>query len=124
MKSSAEPLTTQEGMMFRWETWRVAIDALRANKLRAFLTMLGVVIGSACIVLVITVSLTGTRYIISQIEGVGANIIYADLLRSSAQPVTNADEISPADLRAVNAFIPQVVAVAGVLELPMAVVLC
>jgi putative ABC transport system permease protein len=121
MKYRAERLTPQEGMMFRWETWRVAIDALRANRLRAFLTMLGVVIGSACIVLVITVSLTGTHYIISQIEGVGANIVYADLLRSSAQPVTIADEISPADLAAVRANIPEVVAVAGVHEMPMAV---
>ncbi|HXN65479.1 MAG TPA: ABC transporter permease, partial [Candidatus Acidoferrales bacterium] len=59
------------------ETWSVAIDALRANKLRAFLTMLGVVIGSACIVLVVTVSLTGRRYILQQIESVGSNLINA-----------------------------------------------
>ena len=29
------------------ETWQVALDALRANKVKAALTMLGVVIGSA-----------------------------------------------------------------------------
>ncbi len=45
--------------MISGETWKVALDALRANKTRAFLTMLGVVIGSACIVLVVTVALTG-----------------------------------------------------------------
>ena len=38
------------------ETWNLAVDSLRANKLRAALTMLGVVIGSACIVLVVTVA--------------------------------------------------------------------
>ena len=42
--------------------------------MRAILTMLGVVIGSACIVLVVTVALAGKKYIIGQIEGVGANI--------------------------------------------------
>ena len=63
--------------MVSGEIWRVALDALRANKVKAALTMLGVVIGSACIVLVVTVSLTGKRYIISQIEGVGANLVYA-----------------------------------------------
>ena len=36
------------------ETVSVAIDALRANKLRAILTSLGVIIGSASIVLVVT----------------------------------------------------------------------
>ena len=63
--------------MLRRETVFVAIDALRANKLRAFLTMLGVVIGSACIVLVVTVSLTGRQFIIGQIESIGSNIINA-----------------------------------------------
>lgn len=120
MKGRVDDLPGGE-MMFRLETWRVAVDALKANKLRAFLTMLGVVIGSACIVLVITVSLTGTKYIIAQIEGVGANIIYADLLRSSAHPATISDEINPADLQAVKAQISQVVAVAGVHEIPMSV---
>jgi len=38
------------------ETISVAIDALRANKLRAILTSLGVIIGSASIVLVVTVA--------------------------------------------------------------------
>src|SRR2546425_1241333 len=37
------------------ETVSVAIDALRSNKLRAILTSLGVIIGSASIVLVVTV---------------------------------------------------------------------
>ena len=43
--------------MIQSEVWKIAIDALRANKVKAFLTMLGVVIGSACIVLVVTISL-------------------------------------------------------------------
>ena len=46
--------------------------------------MLGVIIGSACIVLVVTVALAGKRYIVGQIEGVGANLIYAELIHTSA----------------------------------------
>ena len=41
--------------------------------------MLGVIIGSGCIVLVVTVALVGKRYIITQIEGVGSNLVYASL---------------------------------------------
>jgi putative ABC transport system permease protein len=58
--------------MMAWrETISVAIDALRANKVRAMLTSLGVIIGSASIVLVVTVALTSKRFVISQIESVG-----------------------------------------------------
>ena len=53
------------------ETWQVAFDALRANKVKAALTMLGVIIGSACIVLVVTIALIGKTYVLAQIEGVG-----------------------------------------------------
>jgi putative ABC transport system permease protein len=109
--------------VIRSETWELAIDALRANKLRAMLTMLGVIIGSACIVLVITVSLAGKRYIIGQIEGVGANLVYGELLRTgSAQPAALADEISMADLAAAKQGTPHVVEVAGTRDIPMAVV--
>ena len=45
------------------ETVSVAIDALRANKLRAILTSLGVIIGSASIVLVVTVALTSQKFV-------------------------------------------------------------
>jgi putative ABC transport system permease protein len=108
--------------MIRGETLRVAVDALRANKVRAFLTMLGVVIGSACIVLVVTVALTGKQYILAQIEGVGANIVYAKYVREGPlTTATTADEISLADLEAVRQQ-TRAIAVAGTRELPVTVV--
>ena len=75
--------------MIRSEVWKIAIEALRANKVKAFLTMLGVVIGSACIVLVVTISLIGKNYIIAQIEGVGSNIVYGELVRTGSQSTTS-----------------------------------
>ncbi len=62
-------------MMAVRETLSVAIDALRENKMRAILTSLGVIIGSASIVLVVTIALTSQKYVISQIEGVGSNLV-------------------------------------------------
>ena len=96
------------------ETFAVAVQALRANKLRAGLTMLGVVIGSASIVLVVTVALASRTYIIAQIEAVGANIVYAEAVHSgAAQPSALSDEISLADMNAVKNGIPEVAQVAG-----------
>jgi putative ABC transport system permease protein len=93
------------------ETWQLAVQALRANKVRAMLTMLGVIIGSACIVLVVTVALSGKLYIIGLIEGIGANLVYASVIHSGA--VTVADEVTPADMEAVKSSIPNVVEAAG-----------
>src|SRR5437667_55600 len=62
------------------ETVSVAIDALRANKLRAILTSLGVIIGSASIVLVVTVALTSKQFVLSQIESIGSNLIQVELV--------------------------------------------
>jgi len=100
-------------MMLRNETWMVALDALWANKVRAFLTTLGVVIGSACIVLVVTVALSGSRYVIQQIEGVGSNLVYARLDIDPNQPIMLQDELSIEDMNAARAGIPGVVTVAG-----------
>jgi putative ABC transport system permease protein len=108
--------------MLRTETFFVAFDALRANKLRAFLTTLGVVIGSACLVLVVTVALTGRRFVIGQIEGVGSNLVFAELVRNPQQAMALSYEMTPADLEAVKQGIPQVVEVAGTRDIPMTVV--
>ena len=69
-------------MMDLKETLSVSIDALRANKLRATLTSLGVIIGSASIVLVVTVALTSRKFVISKIEAVGSNVVWAELIRT------------------------------------------
>jgi len=100
--------------VFWGETWSLALQALRANKVRAMLTMLGVIIGSGCIVLVVTVALAGKRYIISVIEGVGSNLVLAEALNpGESRPLMIADEINPGDLEAIRAGIPQVVEAAG-----------
>ena len=104
------------------ETWRLALQALRANKFRTMLTMLGVIIGSACIVLVVTVALTGKRYIIVQIEGVGANLVFGESIPVQSRFERLADEVTPADLEAIKSGVPQVVETAGTNDSPMAMV--
>ncbi len=106
---------------FRSKTLSVAIDALRANKLRAILTSLGVIIGSASIVLVVTVALTSRKFVLSQIEAVGSNLIQVELVQRPDKPQPLSYEMTLEDLEAVRA-IPNVIEVAGTRELPMTVV--
>jgi putative ABC transport system permease protein len=119
----APELIQMSKVMFWSETWKLALQALRANKVRAALTMLGVVIGSACIVLVVTVALAGKTYIIRQIEGVGANLVYADHPHiGREQNSAIADEISRDDLQAIREEAADVSYVAGTRDIPLTVV--
>jgi len=94
---------------------------LRANKLRAILTSLGVIIGSASIVLVVTVALTSKTFILAQIESVGSNLVWVELVQRPDKPQPLSYEMTLEDLDAVKA-IPNVIQVAGTRELPMTVV--
>jgi putative ABC transport system permease protein len=104
------------------ETFSVAMDALRANRLRAVLTSLGVIIGSASIVLVVTVALTSKKFVLSQIEATGSNLVWVEMVKTpdKAQPLSH--EMTLDDMEAIRSTIPQVSQVAGVRELPMAVI--
>ncbi len=83
--------------MFNNETLALAIRALLVNRVRASLTVLGVTIGSASIVLVITISMVAQHYVLALIEGVGSNLVYA-YLSGENRPIS--DEISYSDLLA------------------------
>jgi putative ABC transport system permease protein len=104
------------------EAVAVAVDALRANKVRAVLTSIGVIIGSASIVLVVTVALTSQKFVISQIEAMGSNLVWVEMIKTpeKAQPLSY--EINTDDLTAAKAQIPDAQVVAGFNDLPMAVV--
>jgi putative ABC transport system permease protein len=108
-------------MMHIRETVSVAIDALRANKMRAVLTSLGVIIGSASIVLVVTVALTSRKFVLSQIESIGSNLVWVELVQRPDKPQPLSYEMTLEDLEAVKS-IPNVIAVAGTREKPMTMV--
>ena len=103
------------------ETFSVAIDALRANKVRAMLTSLGVIIGSASIVLVVTVALTSKKFVLSQIESIGSNLVQVELVRRPDKPQPLSYEMTLEDMEAAKS-IPNVIEVAGSRELPMTVI--
>jgi putative ABC transport system permease protein len=92
-----------------------AYKSLTANKLRAGLTMLGMIIGTASIILVVTIALTGRDYILKQIEGIGSNLIY--LYYEAAGTVSGSrslsDELTIGDLEAIKEL-PDVSYAAGI----------
>jgi len=57
------------------EALRVAIDALRANRLRSILTMVGVIIGVAAVVVLVAIGSGAKAEVEKQVEGLGSNLI-------------------------------------------------
>src|SRR5262245_53705821 len=59
-----------------FENIRVALMGLRSNKLRSFLTMLGITIGVAAVIVLVSVGQGVERYVREQFEGIGANLLF------------------------------------------------
>lgn len=105
--------------MFHGEVLRSSFQALRANRLRAFLTALGLVIGNASVILVVTISLTSRDYVLDQIQRIGSNLIYAHYEggNNPSLAAAAADYIKIADVDAVRTQLgARAVAVTGVMN--------
>ena len=91
------------------EVTRLAIDSFRASKVRFLLTMLGMVIGSASIILVVTLGLTGKQYALDLLNSLGPSMVE---MQFSGGTVTNpdgsttADHMTREDIPAVLAAVP------------------
>ncbi len=105
-------------MMFS-EIMSLAVDSFRASKARFLLTMLGMVIGSASIILVVTVGLTGKQYAIDEISSLGPNKIEMQYSGGSIigpDNTTTVDAMTRDDMQAVIDTVPGIVAYSPMLE--------
>ncbi len=85
------------------EALQFSLQSLRANPLRTFLTALGLIIGNASVILVVTISLVGKDFILDQIRGIGSNLVYARY-ETGGQNIASvqADFIKLADVQAIR----------------------
>jgi putative ABC transport system permease protein len=70
-----------------FETFRVAFSSLRANKLRSVLTMLGIIIGVAAVITLLTLGRAIQNVITGELEGLGSNLIF--LFAGTNNPAIN-----------------------------------
>jgi putative ABC transport system permease protein len=101
------------------ENIRIALRALTANKLRAVLTMLGIMIGVAAVITLLAIGDGVTRYISDQFVGLGTNLVFVTSTEDPDRPestltlrdaealgdptlVPNVAALAPAVFRGVN----------------------
>jgi putative ABC transport system permease protein len=103
--------------MFLGEAIRFSAQALRASPVRSLLTGLGMSIGTASVILVVTISLTSRDYILEQVQGIGSNIIFAYYANAGGSAVADADYIKMSDVEAIrHELTSDVVAATGVMS--------
>jgi putative ABC transport system permease protein len=94
-----------------------AYDTFCSNKVRFILTALGMVIGTASLILVVTIGMTGRQYVLSQIQAIGANLIYAQYQGAPHISQSTPDNLTIDDVEAVRSQVPGVVAASPVVAL-------
>jgi putative ABC transport system permease protein len=105
-------------MMFS-EVVRLAVDSFKASKVRFLLTMIGMIIGSASIILVYTLGLTGKDYALNLISSIGPNMIemqYAGGDRVGPDNTSTPDFMTRDDMQAVMEQVPGIIASSPMLE--------
>ena len=95
--------------------FKIAINALRRNKFRAFLTMLGIIIGVASVIAMLAIGEGSKRSIQKQMSSMGTNLIQvmpASMERGGVQlGNTNSESLTLKDITAIQNSCPDVVAV-------------
>lgn len=104
--------------LFSGEILTFAYDTFCSNKVRFLLTALGMVIGTASLILVVTIGLTGKQYVLNQIQSIGANLIYVEY-EGGQQRISNVapDPLTLDDLKAAQAEVPGIVSASPVVNM-------
>ncbi|HUA91309.1 MAG TPA: ABC transporter permease [Terracidiphilus sp.] len=108
-RSFEETLLTARRTMLMSEILKLAIDSFKASKTRFALTALGMVIGTASVILVVTIGLTGKQYVQELIQKIGTNEIeieYAGGGTTPSEQVLYNDYLTRDDEKAVDEQVP------------------
>jgi putative ABC transport system permease protein len=92
------------------EVLNFAYDAFCSNKLQFILTALAMAVGTASVILVVTIGLTGKQYILRQLQSIGTNMIYADYQGGAQRIDSTPDPMTVEDVQAVREQVSSVVA--------------
>ncbi|HUV70526.1 MAG TPA: ABC transporter permease [Terracidiphilus sp.] len=115
-----ETLLSARRTMLMSEILKLAMDSFRAAKSRFVLTALGMVIGTASVILVVTIGMTGRQYVLDLIQKFGTNSVeveYAGGGATAAERVRYSDYLTREDEKAVDAQLPGIMYSSPVMDM-------
>jgi len=100
------------------DIFHLAIDSFRSNRARFLLTSLGMVLGTGSLIWVVTIGLTGQDYVLTTIQNIGANLIWAEYAGLAAPAVgADSDFLTVRDMEAVEREVSGVLSATPVVNL-------
>jgi putative ABC transport system permease protein len=114
-----QTLLSARRTMLLSEVLKLAVDSFRASKTRFALTALGMVMGTASVILVVTIGLTGKRFILNEIQKIGTNEVeveYSGGGASGTEQLIYNDYLTREDEKAVLREVPSVLYSSPILE--------
>ncbi|MHC1681823.1 MAG: ABC transporter permease [Clostridiaceae bacterium] len=81
------------------ENFKMAIDSIKSNKMRSFLTMLGIIIGISSVIMIMSIGSGGKNNITEQFEKMGANNLTITVDSTKA---SNGDYFTLKDIEAIK----------------------
>jgi putative ABC transport system permease protein len=120
LSSFEKTLASARSTMMFSEVVRLAVDSFKASKIRFLLTMVGMIIGSASIILVVTLGLTGKQYALNLLASIGPTMIemqYNGGDRVGPDNTSTPDFMTHEDEAAVREQVPGIIASSPMLEL-------
>ncbi len=118
--SFEQTLLSARRTMLLSEILKLALDSFNAAKTRFVLTALGMVIGTASVILVVTIGLTGRDYVLNLIQRFGTNSVeveYAGGGATASERVRYTDFLTREDEKAVDAQLPGVMYSSPVMDM-------
>src|SRR6202034_3766589 len=115
-----QTLLSARRTMLLSEVLKLAIDSFRTSKLRFALTALGMVIGTASVILVVTIGMTGKQFILAEIQKIGTNEVELEYAGGGAAGSENTvynDYLTRDDEKRVVAQVPGVMYSSPILEM-------
>jgi len=105
--------------MFNREVFGMAVDRFKKHPVQTSLTLAGLVVGTAAIILVVSLGLTGREYVLRQIEGVGSKLVWVNYRGTVTTGVSRSadDVMTDTDIQAIAGRTDLFSGVTGILTL-------
>lgn len=99
------------------ESLKVAIESVLANKMRSFLTMLGIIIGISSVITIVAIGKGGQKKITAEFEDIGVNVIEVKV--DTNTELSSRDYFTIDDAKQIKEKIEEVKSVAPMAQRPL-----
>ena len=116
-KTNSVAPTTQRRLIGLREILNFAYEAFSSNKLQFTLTALAMAVGTASVILVATIGLTGKQYVLRQLQSIGTNMIHAGYQGGAQRIDSTPDPMTVEDVQAIREQVSSIVAASPTIAL-------